>query len=101
MCSDSCNSTASQLKVISFFYDGLLTNYLVFKTFYKCSIPSCISGPDHLCSDGYCYTGNQCPNGTTKINSVTCTCGNDCSGTCPDTCTSSLQVNFLVFMPLN
>ncbi len=58
---------------------------------------SCKSGPDHLCSDGFCYTGNKCPNGTTIVNNATCSCGNGCSGTCPDTCTSSLQVKNILF----
>ncbi len=100
MCSANCNSTASQLKVICYVIWSF-NSLLIFYNFLKCSIPSCTSGPDHLCSDGFCYTGSQCPNGTTIVNNATCTCGNDCSGICPDTCTSGLQVHFLVFIPLN
>ena len=49
--------------------------------------PSCTTGPDHLCSDGKCYSQSGCPTGFT-ITNTTCRCGNQCSGTS----TSSLQV---------
>jgi hypothetical protein len=67
---------------------------LCFIYILKCSIPSCVSGPDNLCSDGFCYTGSQCPNGTTIVNNATCTCGISCGKLCSDTCASGLQVKF-------
>ncbi len=61
--------------------------------FFKCynstillSTPSCTTGPDHLCSDGKCYSQSGCPTGFT-ITNTTCRCGSQCSGS-----TSTLQV---------
>ena len=57
----------------------------------KCSapIPTCTSGPDHICSDGICYSQSGCPTGTWLVSSGTCTCSVACNGTS----TSSLQVS--------
>ena len=49
--------------------------------------PSCSSGPDHICSDGKCYSQSGCPTGYTIVSTGTCRCSTACSGT-----TSSLQV---------
>ena len=59
--------------------------------------PSCSSGPDHICSDGKCYSqSGGCPTGYTIVSNGTCSCENGCSGTCPNTCTSSVQVNLFI-----
>ncbi len=54
-------------------------------------LPSCISGPDHLCSDGKCYSQSECPTGHTVISYNSCSCNTSCTGTCPS-CLSGLQV---------
>ena len=55
-------------------------------------MPTCIiGGPDRICSDGKCHV-NGCPVGTTQVSAGTCTCASACNGTCPNDCTSSLQV---------
>ena len=55
------------------------------------SAPQCSNGTDNICSDGKCYVG-ECPKGTARIRTGSCTCSYLCSGTCPDTCTSALTV---------
>ena len=51
--------------------------------------PSCtIGGPDHICSDGKCYSQSGCPTGTWLVSNGTCTCSSACNGTS----TSYLQV---------
>ncbi len=49
----------------------------------KCSIkiPACGSGPDHICSDGKCYSQSGCPMGTFLVSNNTCTCSSACNGT--------------------
>ncbi len=66
--------------------------------FFKCSapIPACGSGPDHLCSDGKCYSQSGCPMGTFLVSNNTCTCSSACNGTI----TSYLQVNSNKFFNL-
>ena len=44
---------------------------------FKC--PTCVGGPDQICSDGYCYpAGNACPIGTRQMSNKTCTCAEKC-----------------------
>ena len=65
-----------------------------FNILKKCSapIPICDSGPDHICSNGKCYSQSGCPLGTTQMSTGTCTCSNACNGTS----TSYLQVNITI-----
>ncbi len=51
---------------------------------------SCKPGTDHICSDGYCYSGTACPLGTYAVTNGTCKCSSACSGS-----VSSLQVRIL------
>ena len=44
-------------------------------------MPTCSSGPDHICSDGKCYSQAGCRMGTTEVSNGTCTCSNACNGT--------------------
>jgi hypothetical protein len=59
-------------------------------SFSKCTspIPSCNPGPDHICSDGKCYSQSGCPISTFLVSNNTCTCSSACNGIF-----SSLQVN--------
>ena len=67
----------------------------VFKTnlllTFKCStpIPICDFGPDHICSDGKCYSQSGCPMGTWEVSTSSCTCSSACNGIS----NSYLQVN--------
>ena len=56
---------------------------------YPGPFPSCSSGPDKICSDGYCYSASTaCPASyNTILPSTGCTCGSGCTGS-----SSSLQV---------
>ena len=62
----------------------------------KCFIPqtsNCSLGLDKICSDGYCYpNATSCPTGTSQVSNGTCLCSSCLNGTCPSSCTSSLQV---------
>ena len=53
---------------------------------------SCTSGPDHTCSDGFCYTPDlTCDTlGLTLVKEYACMCSTNCTGD-----TSSLQVIYL------
>ena len=57
-------------------------------------MPSCITGPDHTCSDGYCYTADTpCDSmNLTLANEYACMCSMNCSGN-----TSSMQVSNFFF----
>ena len=50
----------------------------------------CGSGPDQICSDGYCYkvkgsTASRCPPGYSLVKDNACTC----AGSCPSSCQNS------------
>ena len=64
-------------------------------TYKKC--PTCVGGPDNICSDGKCYVnGVGCPIGTVPVGTGACTCSYKCSASSKfcskGQCTSSLQV---------
>ena len=51
---------------------------------------SCTTGPDQICSNGYCYkvkgsTANRCPLGYALVKAKACTC----ASLCPNECSSS------------
>ncbi len=65
---------------------------LIFKNFIKkCFTPSptCGSGPDQTCSNGYCYPGTiSCSSlGLTQTSNLSCLCSDNCTTT-----TSQFQV---------
>ncbi len=72
------------------------TKYTTFLKCYKATAlsdaSSCTSGPDHLCSDGKCYSQKGCPTNLFFLSNNTCRCGIQCSGIS----TSSLQVSYFL-----
>jgi hypothetical protein len=52
-----------------------------------------MGGPDHVCSDGYCYpNATACPSGTSRLSNVTCKCLSGSAFPCYSGGISTLQV---------
>ncbi len=65
------------------------SHYMIFSLLSKCIFPSCdAGGPDHICSDGKCYSESGCPLGHIIISNNSCTCVEACT----NPMTSHLQV---------